>query len=309
MKRKLLNILGMIALMTLISGTVSYEVCGDGALAAETDAPETTEEPDEVQESQKPAAMGKPSEKPEAEKKKGWYGKGKKRYYIKKDVKKAKVYQKIKGKYYFFKNSVYAVVNSCKTISWNGKKYRFYFKKDGSREMDVSGRLNKETGVSYLLETNLTTNSVMVYAKWKTAGYVIPVKRMRCSVGMPGHSTIQGTYHLSKAGSRWHVLRYGCYGQYCSRIKGPFLFHSVVYQRMGDKYSLDLAEYKKLGKAASHGCVRLQVEDAKWIYEHSSQCTAHLYAGKKEKLPIPYPAKKKAGKTSAGKYYDPTDLD
>jgi lipoprotein-anchoring transpeptidase ErfK/SrfK len=28
-----------------------------------------------------------------------------------------------------------------------------------------------------------------------------------------------------------------------------------------------LEEYKKLGNPASHGCIRLDLKDAKWLYE------------------------------------------
>ena len=58
------------------------------------------------------------------------------------------------------------------------------------------------------------------------------------------------------------------YGQYCSRIHGGILFHSVWYYRNGDPSSMSAKEYNKLGTTASHGCVRLMVADAKWIYDN-----------------------------------------
>lgn len=46
---------------------------------------------------------------------------------------------------------------------------------------------------------------------------------------------------------------------------GIYLFHSVPVDQQGD-YKLD--EAAKLGRQpASHGCVRLSVPDAKWLYE------------------------------------------
>lgn len=147
----------------------------------------------------------------------------------------------------------------------------------------------------------------MIYAKDGKKGYTIPVKAMICSTGMPGHRTITGNYnHLSRAGS-WHMLRYNSVGQYCTRISGPYLFHSVVYTRYGDKYSLHKAEYKKLGKSASHGCIRLQVEDAKWIYDRAYRCHVSLYYDKNAKYPLAKPKAKKIGKTASNRYYDPTD--
>ena len=51
------------------------------------------------------------------------------------------------------------------------------------------------------------------------------------------------------------------------RIVGNILFHSVPYTQTS-KDALEFEEYNKLGTAASMGCIRLSVEDAKWIYDH-----------------------------------------
>lgn len=46
---------------------------------------------------------------------------------------------------------------------------------------------------------------------------------------------------------------------------GIYLFHSVPTDENGDYI---LSEAEKLGKPASHGCVRMSVPDAKWFYEN-----------------------------------------
>ena len=57
------------------------------------------------------------------------------------------------------------------------------------------------------------------------------------------------------------------WGQYCTRIYGNFLFHSVYYmsRNPGD---LSVSAYNALGTTASHGCVRLTCGDAKWMYDN-----------------------------------------
>ncbi len=46
---------------------------------------------------------------------------------------------------------------------------------------------------------------------------------------------------------------------------GEYLFHSVPADRKGN---IIVNEARKLGTKASHGCVRLALPDAKWIYEN-----------------------------------------
>ncbi len=56
---------------------------------------------------------------------------------------------------------------------------------------------------------------------------------------------------------------------------GVYLFHSVPMDR---QKNIIQEEAEKLGSPASHGCVRLQVEQAKWIYENIPEGTpVHIY--------------------------------
>ena len=53
-------------------------------------------------------------------------------------------------------------------------------------------------------------------------------------------------------------------------IEGDIMFHSVIYGSKNTN-SLRSGTVRQLGSKASHGCVRLAVENAKWIYDN---CTA-----------------------------------
>ena len=217
----------------------------------------------------------------------------------------AKGYKVIDGKeYYFSKTTGYLQKNVWRYVKLNGKKYKLYFGSNGSRLYDVTSKLPKTS--TFLVEVNTAKNMVMIYARDGIEGYIIPVKSMICSCGMAGHSTKLGTYRLSRSGS-WHTLKYNCYGQYCTRYSGSYMFHSVVYYRYGDRHSLQKAEYNKLGTRASHGCVRLQVADAKWIYDRAGRITVRLYTDAAAKYLLSRPAKRKIGVLSGGRYYDPTD--
>lgn len=141
--------------------------------------------------------------------------------------------------------------------------YKFYYI-NNVKQLDLDGILPKQS--SYLAKINRTTCTVTIYAKDGNNGYIIPVKRFACSVGLPGKETPTGTFH-TLAKYRWHELIGPSYGQYCTRIVGGVLFHSVAGSNM-TSYNLDPNQYNLLGSPASSGCVRLCVRDAKWIYDN-----------------------------------------
>ena len=130
---------------------------------------------------------------------------------------------------------------------------------------------------SYLLKVNTTTNTVSVYARDGANGYIIPVKNMICSTGNPGTPTIHGTFTVKRLG-RWWELMGPVWGQYVSQIYGGYLFHSAWYHVNGNNRTLSVSEYLKLGQNASHGCVRLTVADAKWIYDNCNGSTVTVYS-------------------------------
>lgn len=130
------------------------------------------------------------------------------------------------------------------------------------------------------------------------------VRAMYCSTGKK-YRTIRGTFRTT-AKYRWRALYHDSYGQYSTRIRGPYLFHSVPYYRTR-KNKVDTKEYNKLGKQASAGCIRLAVTDAKWIYDHCRVGTK-VVIGESKKLKKPSrPKLKISTKKKTG--WDPTDPD
>ena len=167
-------------------------------------------------------------------------------------------------------------------------------------------------GVSeYYIRVNRTQNVVMVYALDENGEYSGLVKTFVSSNGAPGSETIIGTYTI--ANKYESLLLVGnVWGHYATQIDGPYLFHSVPYYSPGNPHwdDLEYEEYNKLGEAASAGCVRLAVIDAKWIYDNvAAGTTVEIYDA--DTLPdgVVKPEAIKIDVNSANRGWDPTDPD
>lgn len=168
--------------------------------------------------------------------------------------------------------------------------------------MPIRAEAASYTG-KYWIKVNKQTNVATIYEKQD--GEWTPVKAMVTSCG--GDNTKTGTFYTSDK-YRWHELIGSCYGQYCTRIVDGILFHSVWYYENGNKKSQSVKEFNKLGKTASHGCVRLSTADAKWIYDNCAKGTKVTIYSDSETGPLGKPAAYKMPSEPA-RNWDPTDPD
>ncbi|URZ07631.1 L,D-transpeptidase [Clostridium felsineum] len=86
-----------------------------------------------------------------------------------------------------------------------------------------------------------------------------------CSSGMDGYDTPKGQYTIKERGYSFYSKKYQEGAYYWVQFMGNYLFHSVPFDK---NQNLEPAEASKLGNKASHGCVRLAITDAKWIYDN-----------------------------------------
>lgn len=81
-----------------------------------------------------------------------------------------------------------------------------------------------------------------------------------CSNGAPWTPTVLGTFTVSDRGYSFGS-GYTCY--YYTRFYGDYLFHSILYEE-----GTFIVQDGTMGESVSHGCVRLALENAKWIYDN-----------------------------------------
>ena len=234
-----------------------------------------------------------------------------KTYYFNERGRMQKGFVDINGKKYYLNASGVMVTG---WLALNGKKYYFYdsgvmatgkVKIDGTTyDFGTKGYINEEESVlsasgEWKIRVNKSTNVVTIYRGGKAK------KAMLCSPGL-NDKTPSGTFSLgsSYAGTVWHELNGGVWGQYCRTITGNILFHSVYYYTRGNVHTLSTAEYDKLGSAASAGCVRLAAGDAYFIWRYAPAGTK-VEIGYFGSDPLPRPSRVERN----GKDYDPTDPD
>lgn len=163
-------------------------------------------------------------------------------------------------------------------------------------------KVQAETTYPYLIKVNRQQSVVTVYEKDKKGAYTVPVKAMLCS---PGWDTPLGSFRTPEK-YRWKLLMDDVWGQYSTRINKGVLFHSVWYYEK-DPSTLANVQFNKLGTICSHGCVRLSVEDAKWIYDNCPVGTTVTIYDSKNPGPLGKPTGIKVS-TATKMGYDPTDV-
>ena len=117
------------------------------------------------------------------------------------------------------------------------------------------------SSTGYLLMVDRSAHRTGVYTgsrnNWQNQKYWL------CSNGKASTPTITGVYRLGIKGLYFWSGNTKCW--YYSQISGDYLFHSVIYD--GSSSPVRILD-GTLGAATSHGCVRLALENAKYIYDN-----------------------------------------
>ena len=122
--------------------------------------------------------------------------------------------------------------------------------------------------VPFAITVDVRNQIVSVYTRDEEGNYTIPVRQMLCSSGKVGTPSPVGDWVLNGRKANWcYFPKWGDYARYWTRINAKVAFHSPIYSSPSTK-AMKTNSYKMLGNRASHGCIRLSVPDAKWIYDN-----------------------------------------
>ncbi len=118
----------------------------------------------------------------------------------------------------------------------------------------------------YFLEVDVTNQVVKVYEMDEEGNYTRFVRAMWCSTGKGSYPSKIDTFTLTERRSRGASFPNwgGGTARYWVRINPTDAFHSVLYS--SDQKTVNMKSVNNLGRRASHGCIRLTLQDAKWIY-------------------------------------------
>ena len=128
------------------------------------------------------------------------------------------------------------------------------------QEEDISiiENIDYSNSADFRIEVDLPRQRLIVFYSDEV------LKEFICSGGTPGDDTPLGEFTtIEKIEYSW-IDRYNVGAYYWVRFFGNYLIHSVPFDENGEMIA---EEFEKLGQPASHGCIRLRLDEAKWLYE------------------------------------------
>ena len=90
------------------------------------------------------------------------------------------------------------------------------------------------------------------------------INNFSCGSGKDSTPTVTGHFRIGVKGLHFKsgTSDAPVYCKYFTQISGNYLFHSILYDKYGNVID------GNLGAVESHGCIRLALENAKYIYDN-----------------------------------------
>lgn len=143
----------------------------------------------------------------------------------------------------------------------NAAKLKPYFgklNKDNINEFDIESKTNK------LVFTDIQKQKTYIF-KGSNKNWTLE-KEFLCSTGVDNKETLVGYFEVTTKAPWFFSPKYGQGGKNYVQFKGNYLYHSIPL----DSTQTKVLDYT-LGEPASHGCIRLAIEDSKWLYDNINE--------------------------------------
>lgn len=179
-----------------------------------------------------------------------------------------------KGTKYYSYSSAKTLKLTKKTVFVKGKYANIWVKQNGTWcYYNSTGKLtfksnvvynnwkkinSKSSSTNYFIVVDLDNTRTIIFKGSK--GKWAPIRSWSCSPGKASTPTVKGTYTVKAKGYSFGS-GYTCY--YYTQFYGDYLFHSILYNQ-----GTFTVQDGRLGQKLSHGCVRLSLKNAKWIYDN-----------------------------------------
>ncbi|MCR5040570.1 MAG: L,D-transpeptidase family protein [Clostridia bacterium] len=180
-----------------------------------------------------------------------------KEYYFGSDGKAVTGWQTIDGnEYYFYDDGSMAKSTTIDGIELDANGYKVLDSTDALAQQ-FSSRTN------YLIMVDRTVHKLYLYEGSK--GNWTNKFTWLCSDGAPSSPTTEGEFTINYKGLYFIAKKTQGRCWYYSSFNGNYLIHSVLYS--GASEPIEIWD-GRLGMALSEGCVRLDINNAKWIYDN-----------------------------------------
>ena len=198
----------------------------------------------------------------------GWYSENEAWYYLRESGKMHIGWLEIEGEWYYF----YGPSDDARigTMAVSTEIDGYVLASDGTmRDPDLVAMERRAQSYSsstkYFIMVNTYTHKVGIF-KGKKNNWDL-IHYWDCTTGAWRTPTIKGNFRVGSRGKYFdHDATTRLF--WWTQIKGNYLFHSTLYTKDGRPKD------SRLGMNLSMGCVRLAIENAKWIYDYIPTGTA-----------------------------------
>lgn len=140
--------------------------------------------------------------------------------------------------------------------------------KDYLKDVELETYVNDlgiDSQTDHLMFTDIYRQLTYIF-KGKCGNWKL-IKTIPCGTGTNKSPTTRGIFKIGDKGEWFYSERLGSGGKYWLRFNKSYLYHSVAMDK--NKNVID----ETIGQRCSNGCIRMNIEDIKWVYDNIERGT------------------------------------